>query len=394
MKKIKLFEEFNSSESLNEAFEVHYSDGVRAMKKFGSEKQAIDFAKDLIKNKKSLQFVDVFKAGSGFHSTADTDAIVAFWGDGSYTDNVSKKDPKLAAKKIEESLVLSNVTEGVVSIKGGRIIAHKVLNKLVDMGLIPVKKKSEDLLETIAEVIASAKMESVEVNEGQTLISDEIGNNIAILQDQVDAMLKWDITDQKWIVALKGIQSALNKVDDLVAKADQKLGAIPYNESILNEGAVKQFEMDYADMEKSIKRGIGWIDPEYVEETWNNTSDSFPFNLVASEIYERLIKAGLLCYADESGEEKGKQVKSLKELGIKESVINEAFDVKVSLKHTKDAIALFNDMFMKYGKRPSTDVFSFKEKDAAIDFVQMLIKNLQIPMGEIEADEKIIKNLK
>lgn len=394
MKKIKLFEEFNSSKSLNEAFEVHYSDGVRAMKKFGSEKQAIDFAKDLIKNKKSLQFVDVFKAGSGFHSTADTDAIVAFWGDGSYTDNVSKKDPKLAAKKIEESLVLSTVTEGVVSIKGGRIIAHKVLNKLVDMGLIPVKKKSEDLLETIAEVIASAKMESVEVNEGQTLISDEIGNNIAILQDQVDAMLKWDITDQKWIVALKGIQSALNKVDDLVAKADQKLGAIPYNESILNEGAVKQFEMDYADMEKSIKRGIGWIDPEYVEETWNNTSDSFPFNLVASEIYERLIKAGLLCYADESGEEKGKQVKSLKELGIKESVINEAFDVKVSLKHTKDAIALFNDMFMKYGKRPSTDVFSFKEKDAAIDFVQMLIKNLQIPMGEIEADEKIIKNLK
>jgi hypothetical protein len=60
----------------------------------------------------------------------------------------------------------SVVTEGVVSIKGGRIIAHKVLNKLVDMGLIPVKKKSEELLETIAEVITNAKMESVEVNEG------------------------------------------------------------------------------------------------------------------------------------------------------------------------------------------------------------------------------------
>jgi hypothetical protein len=34
------------------------------------------------------------------------------------------------------------------------------------MGLIPVKKKSEELLETIAEVITNAKMESVEVNEG------------------------------------------------------------------------------------------------------------------------------------------------------------------------------------------------------------------------------------
>ena len=92
---------------ITEAFEVHYSDGVRASKKFGNQKQAIDFAKDLIKNKKGLQFVDVFNAGSGFNSTADTDAIVAFWGEGSYTDNVAKKDPKLAAKKIEESVDMS-----------------------------------------------------------------------------------------------------------------------------------------------------------------------------------------------------------------------------------------------------------------------------------------------
>lgn len=214
--------------------------------------------------------------------------------------------------------------EGVVSIKGGRIIAHKVLNKLVDMGLIPVKKKSEDLLETIAEVITNAKMESVEVNEG----------------------------------------------------------------------AIKAFEIDYADMEKAIKRGIGWIEPDYVEPTWDMSSNAIDFELVSSEIYNRLIKAGLLWHSDESGEEKGKQVKSLKELGIKESLINEAFEVKVSLKHAKDAIALFNDMFMKYGKRPATDVFSFKQKDAAVDFVQMLVKNLQIPMGEIEADDNIIKNLK
>jgi hypothetical protein len=93
--------------SVDEGFEVHYSDGVRAMKKFGNEKQAIDFAKDLIKNKKSLQFVDVFNAGSGFHSTSDTNAIVAFWGDGSYTDNVSKRDTKLAAKKIQESVEIN-----------------------------------------------------------------------------------------------------------------------------------------------------------------------------------------------------------------------------------------------------------------------------------------------
>ena len=105
----KSIKKFNSKEevlgSVYEGFEVHYSDGVRAFKKFGNEKQAIAFAKDLIKSKRSLQFVDVFNANNGFHSTADTNAIVAFWGDGSYTDNVSKGDEKLAAKKIDESLI-------------------------------------------------------------------------------------------------------------------------------------------------------------------------------------------------------------------------------------------------------------------------------------------------
>lgn len=164
-------------------------------------------------------------------------------------------------------------------------------------------------------------------------------------------------------------------------------------ESVIIEGAAKQFDADFNDMVKNVKSGFGWIDPDYVEETWENTSD-IDFESVKSEIYKRLIKANLLWLSANDGESKGKQVKSLKEIGIKESIVNEAFDVKVSLKHAKDAIALFNDMFIKYGKRPSTDVFSFKEKDAAVDFVQMLVKNLNIPMGEIEADDNVIKNLK
>jgi len=85
----------------------------------------------------------------------------------------------------------------------------------------------------------------------------------------------------------------------------------------------KQFDKDYADMETSIKRGIGWIDPEYTADTWENSSDTIDFELVSSEIYKRLIKAGLL-WTSEDGETKDKQIKSLKELGIKESVVNEA----------------------------------------------------------------------
>ena len=87
----------------------------------------------------------------------------------------------------------------------------------------------------------------------------------------------------------------------------------------------KQFDKDYADMETSIKRGIGWIDPEYVETTWENSSDTIDFELVKAELYKRLLKAGLLWYGDE---EKETQVKSLKELGIKESVVNEAAKFK------------------------------------------------------------------
>jgi hypothetical protein len=83
----------------------------------------------------------------------------------------------------------------------------------------------------------------------------------------------------------------------------------------------KQFDKDYADMETSIKRGLGWIDPDYVGDTWENSSDSIDFELVKAELYKRLLKAGLLWYGDE---DKETQVKSLKELGIKESVVNEA----------------------------------------------------------------------
>jgi hypothetical protein len=83
----------------------------------------------------------------------------------------------------------------------------------------------------------------------------------------------------------------------------------------------KQFDKDYADMETSIKRGIGWIDPDYVGDTWENSSDSIDFELVKVELYKRLLKAGLLWYGDD---EKETQVKSLKELGIKESLVTES----------------------------------------------------------------------
>ena len=88
----------------------------------------------------------------------------------------------------------------------------------------------------------------------------------------------------------------------------------------VNEGRVKQFEMDYASMVKEIKKGYGWIDPEYVADTWENSSDSIGFDLVRDEIFDRLIAAGLLAHANSNNPEKaGKYIKSAKDLYVMES---------------------------------------------------------------------------
>jgi hypothetical protein len=72
-------------------------------------------------------------------------------------DKIAKADQKLGV-----------ITEGVVSIKGGRILANKVLNKLVDMDVIPVKKKTTELIEALASLLATASLDE-SVNEGSTI---------------------------------------------------------------------------------------------------------------------------------------------------------------------------------------------------------------------------------
>jgi len=142
---------------------------------------------------------------------------------------------------------------------------------------------------------------------------------------------------KKLINSFKDLKSASlwkskNEDDLLDDDGVEKVGIMPKTiwdskeaKYAINEGAVKQFEMDMTDMIKDIKSGYGWIDPEFVADTWENSSDSIDFELVKGEIYKRLIAAGLLAYADDDNEEKaGKKVKSVKELGIKESLVTEA----------------------------------------------------------------------
>jgi uncharacterized protein with PIN domain len=104
-------------------------------------------------------------------------------------------------------------------------------------------------------------------------------------------------------------------------------------ESVVNEGT-KQFDKDVQTLIKDIKSGYGWIDPEYVGDTWENSSNAIDYSLVKGEVLKRLFDAGLLAHSDENDEEKaGKKVK-FSELGAyaNESVVNEA----EKFKSTKD----------------------------------------------------------
>jgi hypothetical protein len=164
------------------------------------------------------------------------------------------------------------------------------------------------------------------------------------------------------------------KLVDSMSADDIKNNQADKFESLdLNEGAVKQFETDMADMIKNIKSGYGWIDPEYVADTWENSSDSIDFELVKGEIYKRLIAAKLLAYAsDEDEEEAGTYVKSLKELGIKESVVTEANPhakpAGLSKEETMEVAQRFADAMSKAdGKKVTVNKRTLEEDSFDLD---------------------------
>jgi hypothetical protein len=123
---------------------------------------------------------------------------------------------------------------------------------------------------------------------------------------------------------IKALTKALNSTSDegteMYYKVAIKLAMeeVGVHESLkgLNEGAIKAFEMDYTEMVKQIKSGFGWIDPTYVEDTWEEMNlNSVDFSIVRDEVFNRLIKAGLLYYSDPNDpESKGKKVTNISQI--------------------------------------------------------------------------------
>ena len=79
---------------------------------------------------------------------------------------------------------------------------------------------------------------------------------------------------------------------------------------------------------------MGWIDPSYIEETWNEIASSIDFSTAPEEIVNRLIKAGIVYQEDGDGE-KGKQSKSYKE-------ISSLLESKVPAEIKPSEVSLFN----------------------------------------------------
>lgn len=252
---------------LDEGYEVHYSDGVRASQKFADKGKAIAFAKDKIKSGKGLQDIAVYNASSGFHSTADDKYLVAWWGNGSYWDNISKNDDEVKAKKIEESKLNEDWGSSDQATMNRAI--HKDMgnpsrfpspfdDKLRSAAADAVdfwwdewpeyKRDREGLIDDAIrayyrsyfpkEFAGFTKMFSESaVNEKEALIFDILGADLQKVGDSISDLLQ-KTTDQKWVAALKGIQTAWNNLEDKISKADQKLG-------VINEGTLSKSEANH-----------------------------------------------------------------------------------------------------------------------------------------------------
>ena len=75
----------------------------------------------------------------------------------------------------------------------------------------------------------------------------------------------------------------------------------------------QQFEKDFDELVDDIEEGFGWIDPAFVEDTWENSSD-IPFDSVEDKVFEKLIAANLLFEPNEedpSSDVKGNKVTSV-----------------------------------------------------------------------------------
>jgi len=239
-------------------------------------------------------------------------------------------------------------------------------DEICDFIVMKIKKsKLAGMYESVNEARINATKALQEIVDGNTSAAEGLKISKELAQHYIDWIRTSPYGKRNATLPLNmlvkasfnwGIERQLDP--KLKTELDTLKGSI--KESTINEAVAKQFDKDMQTLIKDIKSGYGWIDPEFVSDTWENSSDSIDFELVKGEIYKRLIAANLLAYPNPDDEEKkGVPVRKLQELGIKESVITEGKDdymakfgsATINLKkgykhHTEDEL---NDLYDKLG---------------------------------------------
>jgi hypothetical protein len=125
------------------------------------------------------------------------------------------------------------VNEGVVSIKGGRIIARKVIEKLVEMDIISEKKNNDSLVESIAKVITDAKMESIGSMDESTEVNE--GGSLSVNKEK-DGLYYWTFTfasSGKTQKSSSGFKTSADAQKDFMYKSKY------FKESLVNEKKIE-----------------------------------------------------------------------------------------------------------------------------------------------------------
>jgi len=86
----------------------------------------------------------------------------------------------------------------------------------------------------------------------------------------------------------------INKVNGMAEEVSVSSSGVEMEEGIEDD---PQFEDDMSKMINHIVRGYGYIDPEYVQQTWEMASD-IPFEEVQDKVFAELVRAGLTNYDD------------------------------------------------------------------------------------------------
>jgi|688.fasta_scaffold1100089_2 hypothetical protein len=88
------------------------------------------------------------------------------------------------------------------------------------------------------------------LNEGETLVFDELGTEMEAFRSKIEKLIDKS-TDDKWINALKKAMSSLDRLENDLAKADDKLGVVLIeSDELLDEADDKKLTLAQETIQK------------------------------------------------------------------------------------------------------------------------------------------------